>query len=451
MPMLSQLLDFFNCQVKKSKKYSIKQLLYSFGLAVIFWLIISMSLYPNIQKTFGNLKIDIDLTNTSAEANDLTLISQDADEVKVQIQDYRTKIGNLKSDDLTVYAVIENVIQAGTYELPLKVKNKDGVNLNAIITPETVTAEFDKYISKEIPIEVSAPNITAKDDYILDENSPIITPSTINITGPQKQVDSISKFLVSINQTKELDNYYTYHSTDSEEWSILDENGGEIDTKDLTFDVDDIQVDFQAYMTKTLKLTYNVINAPSNKFIPNFNMTADSIVVSSSDSSLENREDIPIGDIDIHDVDLNFSKTFDVQLPQNYKNISGIEQVTISLNSNEYKEREFYNLVNFNIVNAPSNYDIELITTSLNTELIGPKDEMELINENDITIKVDLTNVQFNSNIVSAPVTIELTNYPNVWYIGKSAVFLKVTEKTTNLESTISTVVPNLTTATENS
>jgi hypothetical protein len=82
-------------------------------------------------------------------------------------------------------------------------------------------------------------------------------------------------------------------------------------------------------------------------------------------------------------------------------------------------------------VNAPSNYDFTPITTNLSLKFIGPPEDIANMIESDINLKVDLTNVQINSNIVSAPLTVELPDYPNVWCVGKQTVFLQVNEKST--------------------
>lgn len=442
---MNKFFDYLNSQFGNAKQYNLKQVLYSVGIAIICWVVISMTEYPTNTTTISNIDLNIDLSGTSAEANDLTLISQDIEKVKIQVQGDRSKTGTLKSEDFTAYAVIENVTDAGTYELSIEVKNNSGVDCEIKnIYPQEVMVEFDKYITKAVPIVVNSPNITTKSGYMMDENSPKVTPETVNITGSKTQVDSIASFKITINQIKELDNYYTYHSTNQDEWTILNADGGEVDNIDLILDTKDFQIDYQAYMTKTLKLTYNLTNAPSSDFKPNFTMSDTEITVASSDSSLETTEEIFLGDIDMRDVDLNFSKTFDIELQPSYRNISGIEQVTISLNSNNYKKREFSNLTNFSITNAPSDYNIEVLTSNVSAEFIGPSDIMDYLNENDITIKIDLSNTKASNGLITTPVTIQAIGYNGVWCIGKYSVVLRFTKKTIESETTTQNIVDDV-------
>lgn len=427
---MDKIFNYFNTQFNNLKKSSPKQLLYAFGIAFISWLVISMSMYPNTPKTISNIPLEVDISGTSAEANDLSIISKDVEKVKVKITGDTYEVGTLKSEDLIASAVVENVTQSGVYQLKITVTSIDGVEFTVnSIEPAYVTVEFDKYITKEVPITINAPNIKAKDGYIMDENSPQVTPPVINITGPKKQVEDIAEFSVDVKQEKELDNYYTYHSTNEDDWKIYNENGGELDFTGITYDLKDIQIDFQAYMTKTLKLTYTLLNAPSTDFQPNFNMSVEEIVVASSDSSLETTDEISIGYIDMNEVDLNYSKDFDIELPSSYRNISGINTVTVSLNSNNYTKREFSNLTNFAIVNAPSNYDIELVSENLTVEIIAPSYIIDVINQDDFVLKVDLSSVQITGSLFPASVTVQIPNYPEVWSVGKYTVSLRATEK----------------------
>jgi hypothetical protein len=408
-------------------------MLYAFGIAFICWLVISITVYPNTPKTISNIPLEVDISGTSAEANDLSIISTDVEKVKVKITGDTYAVGTLKSEDLVATAEVENVTQSGIYQLKIDVSSVDGTEFTVnSIEPSYVTVEFDKYVTKEVPIVINAPNIKAKDGYIMDETSPQTTPSAISITGPQKVVDGIAQLSVDVSQEKEIDNYYTYHSSNVADWHLYSDSGAEIEADGLSYDLKDIQVDFQAYMTKTLKLTYTIINAQSSDFEPDFNMSADEIVVASSDSSLETTEEISIGYIDMSEVDLNYSKDFNIELPSSYRNISGIDKVTVSLNSNNYAKREFSNLTNFAIVNAPSDYDIELVSESLTVEIIAPQYIIDSITQDDFVLKVDLSSVQMTGSLFPANVTVQLPNYSNAWCVGKYTVSLRAVEKSTD-------------------
>ena len=429
--MKTKILTCFNGVIVSLKKCSIKQILYSFGIACICWYVISSTVYTNMTKTISNVPLVIDTTGTSVDVNGLSVVSQDVENVTVRISGDRGEIGNLKASDLQANAIVENITEAGTYTISINVSNADGKDTDfkvESIQPNCATVQFDKYISKDIPVVVNSPNIKAEDGYIMDKDTPKATPSTITINGPQSQVDNIEEFKVDIDQEKLINNYYTYHSTDAEEWSLCDENHGEVDVKNVTYNVTDIQVDYQAYQTKTLSLKYSLINN-ANNVQPKFIMSDSEIMVASSDSSLESTNEIDLGEIDMRDVGLDFTKTFEVSLPTSYQNISGIDTVTISLDKDAYEEKEFYNLSNFVITNAPEDYDIQVITSSITADVICNKYQINTINADDFVLKIDLSNTQITGNLINVPVMIQVSSHSDAWCVGRYMAVIKATDK----------------------
>jgi len=69
-------------------------------IAIIAWLVISMTIYPSIPKTILDVPLDIDISGTAAAENGLSLISCDVESVDVKILGNRTEVGNLSSESL---------------------------------------------------------------------------------------------------------------------------------------------------------------------------------------------------------------------------------------------------------------------------------------------------------------------------------------------------------------
>ena len=88
-------------------------------LAVIAWLVISMTLYPSIPKNIHNIPLSIDLTGTAAAENGLSLISCDVETVDVKILGNRAQVGNLNEDNLKARIVADNITSTGTKTLSI--------------------------------------------------------------------------------------------------------------------------------------------------------------------------------------------------------------------------------------------------------------------------------------------------------------------------------------------
>ena len=97
---MEKIINYLQKQLHNFKKSSPRQLLCAFGIAFISWYIITVTMYSTIDKTISNIPLEIDISNTSAEMNELSVISQDVEKVRAKITGERTKIGNIKSWNL---------------------------------------------------------------------------------------------------------------------------------------------------------------------------------------------------------------------------------------------------------------------------------------------------------------------------------------------------------------
>ena len=159
-------------------------IIYSIIIAILMWFVISITIYPTAPKTLSNVPLEIDITGTSAEENDLSVISASAKNVTVTIKGERSRIGSLTADDLVAKAVIENVNSAGEKSLNINVTGKDSdVKFEVTdIKPSKVDVMFDRIDTREYDLTVNAPNITAADGLYMDKSEFKVTPSVIEIT-----------------------------------------------------------------------------------------------------------------------------------------------------------------------------------------------------------------------------------------------------------------------------
>ena len=179
--------------------------IYSLIGAIVGWFIISMTVYPTTPKTITNVPLEIDISGTSAQRNNLSVVSQDIEEVTVQISGERSQIGNMKPQDLTAKAIIDNVSMSGEYDLEIEVESNKNVKFEVTsISPKKVKVNFDEMITQEIEVTPKAPNITIADGFYKDDL--VCTPSTITVSGPRMQIEKITSCVVSTDLSTEVRN-----------------------------------------------------------------------------------------------------------------------------------------------------------------------------------------------------------------------------------------------------
>lgn len=404
-------------------------IIYSLIISILAWLIISINMYPSTYQTLKNVPVNIDIEGTSAAANNLQVVSHNVENVNVKINGQRTDIGDLKASQLRASVVIENVTSAGEYILGFNIEMADGSKNNFTvesITPSTITVDFDEYATKEIPVEANTPNVSVESGYYKD--TVVCTPSVIEISGPKNQIDSVEKLVVNVNDELHLDNYYTAYSSD---WTLYSESGI-VDNKNIEIPENEFKVDIPVYMKKELELTYTLQNVPSyfDESSIEFELSPSSIVVTSPNKALLEQTTWHIGYIDLRDVTADSTFTFEIELPSGYQNLSGDTTVTAKLKSDNLETKTFANMSNISIINAPSQYDISLMTKSISPVLIGPAEDIEKITDMDIVLEIDVSSILplRAGEEYSVNVNVLTPNYDKVWTQGTYMAVIQVDE-----------------------
>lgn len=405
-------------KIGKSFNNNTATIIYSVVIAIFIWIVISITIYPTTPKTFSNIPLEIDITGTSAEENELSVIKSSAKNVTVTIKGDRSRIGSLSEKDLIAKAVIGNVNSAGEKSLNIEVVGNDS-NVAFEVTeikPSKVDVMFDHIDTREYELSVNAPDITAAEDLYMDKSEFKVTPSTVEITGPSTQLDSIDRALVFVENKREINTASTFYS---KEIVLYDKNESKISTDNMTFNSDDFAVEIPVYMQKELDLTYDIRFAPTNFDIDSLNLelNVDKIKIASPNTDLLNIDTWSIGSIPLYDIDLDFNKSFTLDIPGNYKDLTNVSTVTATLNQ-EGLAKKTVTVNDISIVNSPSNYDCTVNTYGLTFDIIGPEEDIEKITEKEIIVSVDLLKYTIQSSNFTADATISFPNYDKVWAVG---------------------------------
>lgn len=418
---------------RNSLKNNLSLVIYSVVIAIIAWFVISMTMYPSVTQTIENIPVDLDISGTVAADNDLSVISSSVTNVDVRIKGTRTQIGNLSNENLKAVLVTDNVTSTGTKTIYLKIVCTDSsINFEvASIYPETATVVFDKYETREYSISPGIPNVTFADGKTIDNDEYSCDPSTIQITGPSAQLDMISECTAVSNKELQLDFSY---SVTSDEIKLYAEDGTTIDQTNLKFDTTIFNINIPVLTVKTVDLYVGIAGTPStfNSDFLQFTLSEDSITIASKTSQLSEFPDtFEIGKIILSDLDIDYTKTFTIDTG-NYKNMSNLETVTVTLDSSNLAKRHLV-ITNFNVTNAPENYDFTVVTKSLEIDVIGPEDVVNEMTLSDVVADINLLNADTTSEgeTFNWDVTISFPNYDSVWAVTQSKAIVSKKEKTT--------------------
>ncbi len=406
-------------------KRNYKTLIAAFLIAAVFWIVVSIQVFPTIETEVAGIAIQTKPTDFMTQ-NNLEIVGELNELANVRIEGKRFDISGLKADDFTAEIDLSSVRSAGTYDLPLNISPKSDFDCTILDQePFSVSVTVDEIISKEFEIEGTAPDISLPEGYYAGDIT--ASPEKLTITGSASIVDKITRVEARSGFHGDL---VESHQTNSE-IIIYGENGSRILADELKLSTENVTVDIPIYREKELPLNI-VINYPENFDIGSlkYEIQPSSIIVAAPDSLIDNLSKLDIGTIDLSDIGLN--KTyFTIPLPEGYKNLSGNNSVTVEWKTENYGTLSIpVTTENISIINAPDNYDVSLTTKNINFTVVGPSDVLAGISGNDFIVNIDLLGVSLREGSQDVTVSAQLKGENQTcWIFGEYKATIKASQK----------------------
>ena len=396
-------------------------------LAVIIWMILSITQYPTISKTVSSVPVDLTLSGTIAEEKGLSALNYKDISVDVVIEGMNYEIGSYSANDLTATVDVTPVTKKGTYKLDIDVKSAHSADRISIlsISPETVEVQFDTITSKEFDISPSAPNISAEEGYSLGAIS--CTPSKITITGADNDLDEIAKAYAVFDKTMSLsdDTPLTTNKV-----VLYDKNDNVLDSSLYQFTDDEYTLSVPIYKKKTGNLKVEFSGVPSNFDLStiNYSISDDPIAILSSDLEDQSEEDIVVGTIPLSEIDLARTYTFDIPFSAGESSADSISTVNVTFDDEGFTSKTFdIPKSQFTVVNRPSGKDVSFDTAKLTEVTIyGPKETLKKLKASNLTAQIDLSDVGSSTGSMIKTATIYSKEYNNVWCYGTNEIQITI-------------------------
>jgi len=428
----------------KKAQANLSLAIYSVLIAILAWFVISMTYYPSVPKTIKNVELSLDISGSSAAENGLSIIDCNVTHVNVRIKGSRTQVGNIDANSLSAYLDAENVRTTGTKTLNIKVKSENGDSIELMsVYPETATVEIDKVETREFHVVPDFPNIKFADGKALYEAECVCEPDTINITGPSARLDKIAVCKAVTNKSTVLDSSFRF---DSDDFQLITEDGTMIDTdpntSKLKFSNSSFSINIAVITQKSVDIAVSLANIPQDFDTDwllsklQFSNNNEKITIASKSAQAEIPDQLDIGKVDIRDVDIDplYTQTFKITPvldASNMINISGLDDVTVSLDNTGLKRKEFIiDSSRIKISNTPNSreYDFTVITNKLPFYVIGPEEVIDGLGNADFVADVSLLNQPVQDQ-GSYDVFISCLKSDKVWSTTKNKIVVQRTER----------------------
>ena len=396
-------------------------------LAAIAWFAIYLQNTPNSNATITNVPVTISYENSMAQDLGLEIIGEQQMTVDVNVTGARYAVRSLDADDFTARISLSSVTRAGTYTLSIQVMRNEVSDEYAITswTPEEVQLTFDQIVTRTFPIEGSAPGLTAAEGYLME--TPYADIDYVTVTGPQAEVDRISRCAVNLSAEQTLSETLTTTGT----LAFYDEAGTAIESGNLEYDHETVTVTIPIYKTRTLDLQVEFVNVPRGFPIEQlgYTLSRDTILVASPSETIDNIDAITVGPVDFREIDIGTEITLDITLNAGLKNVENVDSVTVTFPSYGLTSRTMeMNRDNFVIENLPSGYTVDVLSTGLeNIRIVGDSSIVADLTAEDLVGTIDLSQYSISRGQYTVSVKIYVQGRVLAWAVGSYTVEIEAT------------------------
>lgn len=393
-------------------------------IAVMFWLFVDNEQGSRISETFYRVPIEFIGAEDVLPSRGLMLVGEENLTIDLELSGPRVLISSLDKSDIRVVVDLTSITAVGTYPMDYEIFFLDTVDESRIsrdwASRSRVTVEVAELYTKTVPVEIAISGEVA-DGYIYMAERLTVDPATLTVSGHEEDVDRVTAARVSVDLTganASISREFDYQ--------LLDANGDEVDKTGLMVSDNQIQIDAPVYLTKTLNLTVKLKESPGSTVEDiDWKLSTKTIEVAGEAASLENKEDIVLGEIDLSSLLSDTEIELDITLPAGTVNLSGFTTVTLSINFKDNLTTKAFSVTNISAIGLSEGQSFDRLTSSVDVVVRGPAEDVALVTADDIRVVVDLTEYTSNGTYY-VPAIVFVDGYDNVGAVGACSVACKI-------------------------
>lgn len=388
------------------------------------WLYVVTVVSPGAENTYTGIPVALSGTSILTERG-LMITSGENQTVSLTLAGNRSDLNNINSSNITLVADLTKIYEPGvqtldyTYSLPGNIPN------NAVTVqnwnPKHITITVEERVSKEIPVKISYIG-SVPAGFIADKENSTLDYPVVSATGPASVMNRIESAIIEVNlegRSESLSESFRYTLCDAEDQPV--------DVEMVTTNIGEIRMELRIQRVKELPLTITVIDGGgATKETSSITIDPQAIRISGSDALLERYTEYNLGTINLAEIFEDTDLTFEIALDEGITNLSGVTQVTVSIQFPALMTREFA-VKNITAENVPEGMEAEILSQAVLVKVRGTRKEIEALTEKDISITVDFRNGEPGTYTTKAHVTIS-GKFPNVGCLGNYSVSATLTK-----------------------
>lgn len=266
--------------------------------------------------------------------------------------------------------------------------------------------DVEDLVSKPFVISVQTDGKPSK-QHALGETS--VSPSLLRVSGPASVVDTIDKAVAAVN-VEEM----SQDLTDSVIPILYNKDGNEVDTKDLTFNIQNVMVSVRILDTKDVTLNFQTAGTLQEGYeYVGIEYEPQTVSVKGASAVLNTVNSITIPEevLDLTDATGNIEKEVDISayLPEGVSlTKSNQAKISVTVKIEKHERRKFeLPTANITVGNLGSRYAAEFLTDTVAVELEGLVSELDTLDASTLTGSIDVSGMTEGEHTVNLEVNLD--------------------------------------------
>ena len=366
----------------------------SIAIAVVMWFYVTSMDGNQASKPIRNITITFS-GEEQLESNGL-MIAGDAPTANITVKAKPAVLAQLTDKTVELVVDVAAIERAGDYTLAYTVKLPGNISASQvqIINEGTGNVSFTvaEYRQREIELRGKFEGTTAEGYLAGDQEDFVFSPNKITISGQAELVNQVSYAEVVVtgdNLSDTVRGDFPYR--------FIGASGDVIDNLNVECSVATVHTTFPILATADIPLEVELVEGGGVSLDQvKCTLSQESLTVAGSKTAVEaiqSEGSIVLGTIDlgtVHDGDVI---TFDIALTDELTNISGVTQVTATLDLDDSLKSKTVEVTNIDCISPPDGWAAKALTQMVEVEVRGSQKLLDAVTPDKIRVVADLKDI----------------------------------------------------------
>lgn len=344
--------------------------------------------------------------------------------ISVTVEAPQAKYSSVSADNVQVTLDLSSVRSAGMREVPLRATCSYGRVVR--IVPDSLTLNFETFDSRSVPVNWQ---IVGGERNKYWYNVTRMNPAVLTVSGAASTVQSITSAHVNVNVTGQDASFIS-----AQPYVFLDASGNEIPQTMLDRSSTSISASVDVYPIKQLPVSTEIANVVTGQVaegyeVQNVTIQPESITVAADEELLESLNVLLIEPVSVEGQSQSFAIRAEVSTLSDFEYVSN-EQVYVNIAIGEKKASAWMD-AEIAFTGKADGLTITYHTEDLRVEVIGPRSQVEALQEEGLLINIDLSGLEAGEHAV--PILIDENGYSDLTFRPEKE---NLTVTLTNLQAT---------------